>query len=85
MILPFIGLVVGLFLLIVGTYFIRSKHAKQTPLEGHGSYVDNIDSFVLGIILSIGLIIFCSLTVRQYGYICIAGGLFVLYSVSSVW
>ncbi|ASI35235.1 hypothetical protein A0126_16805 (plasmid) [Exiguobacterium sp. N4-1P] len=85
MILPFIGLVAGLFLLIVGTYFIRSKHAKKMPLDGHGSNVDNVDSFVLGILLSIGLFIFCSLTIRQYGYICIAGGLFVLYSVNSVW
>lgn len=36
MVVPFLGLVVGIFLLTLGIYFIRSKHAKKTPLAGHG-------------------------------------------------
>jgi len=84
-ILPFLGLGIGLFLLMLGIYFIRSKHAKKTPLAGHGDSVDSVDSFVLGIILSIGVILFCSLTVRHYGYVCVFAGLFILYGVSAAW
>ncbi|UKS57378.1 hypothetical protein [Exiguobacterium acetylicum] len=82
MVLPFLGLTIGLVLLTLGIYFIRSKHAKKTLLAGHG---DSVDSFVLGIIMSIGVILFCSLTVRHYGYICVLGGLFTLYGVSAAW
>ncbi|WP_426273155.1 hypothetical protein [Exiguobacterium sp. R-17] len=85
MILPFLGHGVGLFLFTLGIYFIRSKHAKKTPLAGHGDSVDSVDSFVLSIVLSIGVILFCSLTVRHYGYICVLGGLFILYVVSAAW
>ncbi|MGX9807936.1 hypothetical protein ACV3PA_11915 [Exiguobacterium acetylicum] len=85
MILPLLGLGVGFFLLTLGIYFIRSKHANKTPLAGHADNVDNSDSFLLGIILSIGVILFCSLTVRHYGYICVLGGLFILYGVSAAW
>lgn len=85
MILPFIGLAVGLFLLILGTYFIRSKHANKTLLSGHGDAVDHVDSFVLSLLLSIGVILFSSLSVRQYGYVCLAGGLLLLYGVNAVW
>lgn len=83
MVIPFLGLGVGIFLLTLGIYFIRSKHAKKTPLEGHGDSVDTVDSFVISIILSIGVILFCSLTVRHYGYVCVLGGLFILYMVSA--
>lgn len=85
MVLPFLGLGVGIFLLTLGIYFIRSKHAKKTPLSGHADSVDTVDSFVLSIILSIGVILFCSLTVRHYGYVCVLGGLFILYVVSAAW
>ncbi|WP_214769693.1 hypothetical protein [Exiguobacterium sp. s39] len=85
MVVPFLGLGVGIFLLTLGIYFIRSKHAKKTPLAGHGDSVDTVDSFVLSIILSIGVILFCSLTVRHYGYVCVLGGLFILYVVCAAW
>ena len=85
MILPFIGLAVGLFLLILGTYFIRSKHANKTPLSGHGDGVDHVDSFLLSLLLSIGVILFSSLSVRQYGYFCLAGGILLLYGINEVW
>lgn len=85
MVIPFLGLGVGILLLTLGIYFIRSKHAKKTPLSGNGDSVDTVDSFVLSIILSIGVILFCSLTVRHYGYFCVLGGLFILYAVSAAW
>lgn len=85
MVLAFLGLSIGFFLLPLGIYFIRSKHALKTPLAGHGDSVDTVDSFVLSIILSIGVILFCSLTVRHYGYVCVLGGLLILYAVSATW
>jgi len=85
MVLAFLALGIGFFLLTLGIYFIRSKHALKTPLAGHGDSVDTVDSFVLSIILSIGVILFCSLTVRHYGYVCVLSGLFILYAVSAAW
>ncbi|KOP29016.1 hypothetical protein ADM98_08850 [Exiguobacterium sp. BMC-KP] len=85
MILALLGLSIGLVTLTFGIYFIRSKYAEKTPLAGHADNVDNSESFLLGIILSIGVILFCSLTVRHYGYVCILGGLFILYGVSAAW
>lgn len=34
MVLPFIGLAAGLFLLMLGTYFIRCKHANKRRYPG---------------------------------------------------
>ncbi|MCK2157547.1 hypothetical protein [Exiguobacterium sp. 17-1] len=78
MVLSFIGSGVVLVLFALGLKCVRSKHPDETPFLDAANGTDSIIGSVLMFIL-------CSLSVKQYGYLCVVGGFLLLYGISTSW
>ena len=78
MILSLIGIGVVLALFALGLKCVRSKHPDETPFLDAANGTDSIIGSVLMFLL-------CSLSVKQYGYLCFVGGFPLLYWVSASW
>lgn len=78
MVLSLIGIGVVLVLFVLGLKCVRSKHPDETPFLDAANGTDSIIGSVLMFLL-------CSLSVKQYGYLCFVGGFLLLYWVSASW
>lgn len=78
MVLSLIGIGVVLVLFALGLKCVRSKHPDETPFLDAANGTDSV-------IGSVVMFLLCSLSVKQYGYLCFAGGFLLLYWVSASW
>ncbi|MFZ0077430.1 MAG: hypothetical protein WAL00_15005 [Exiguobacterium undae] len=78
MVLSLIGIGVVLALFALGLKCVRSKHPAETPFLDAANGTDSI-------IGSVVMFLLCSLSVKQYGYLCFVGGFLLLYWVSASW
>lgn len=78
MVLALMGIGVVLALFALGLKCVRSKHPDETPFLDAANGTDSV-------IGSVVMFLLCSLSVKQYGYLCFAGGFLLLYWVSASW
>lgn len=78
MILSLIGIGVVLVLFVLGLKCVRSKHPDETPFLDAANGTDSV-------IGSVVMFLLCSLSVKQYGYLCFVGGFLLLYGISASW
>lgn len=78
MIVSFIGVGVVLALFGLGLKCARSKHPDETPFLDAANGTDSI-------IGSVVMFLLCSLSVKQYGYLCFTGGFLLLYWIGASW